>query len=120
MTFKEFKERVFKGIEQGGLSVLLYAEGRAKVYVPVDTSNLQKSISNTGFTLADTGLSRARINASAKYAAPVEFGHLTKPFAKTSGVQNFVKAQPFMRPAVADAVDNGGDIMVAAIQEQLS
>lgn len=47
-----------------------------------------------------TGNIIANVGPCVDYAEAVEFGHLTRPFRKTSGCQRFVAAHPFLTPAV--------------------
>ncbi|CUX18485.1 HK97-gp10 family putative phage morphogenesis protein [Clostridium sp. C105KSO13] len=56
--------------------------------VPVDTGTLKRSI--TGPELTDGGLT-AKVEATAEYAAYVEYG------------TRYMKAQPYMRPALEKA-----------------
>lgn len=42
---------------------------------------------------------RAVVGPCVDYAVPVELGHLTKPFRKSYGAQNFVPGRPVLKPA---------------------
>jgi hypothetical protein len=98
-------------------------EGQAKVRAPVDLGALKGSIytvtaGHDGYPDAKAAVKSANPDVltephprpknkltahtgpCVEYAAPIEFGHLTRPFKESVGVQNFVAAQPYLIPAV--------------------
>lgn len=75
-------------------AIAVQAEGYAVALCPVDTSRLKNSISHA-VEVADE---RAYIGTNVEYAPYVEFG--TSKMA----------AQPFLKPAIADHVDEYKDI----------
>jgi hypothetical protein len=79
-------------------------QNRARGYCPVDTGRLRSSISSVSGR--DSLGFYVEVGTSVEYAVPVEFGHLTRqpgPQSRRRGGQRFVPAQPFMRPALAEA-----------------
>jgi hypothetical protein len=80
-----------------GLSMAYMIEAGAKQRVPVKTHALQNSIKVSDVKRVPF---YCRVGPHMDYAAAVEFGHLTKPFRKSQGVQRFVAARPYLIPAV--------------------
>ena len=78
----EIKAALLRGLETCGL----VAEGYAKKLAPVDTENLRNSITHT----VDDGEPAAYIGTNVEYASYVCLGTI------------HMKAQPFLKPAVAD------------------
>lgn len=78
-------EAVARALEAIGLQ----AEGYAKMKCPVDTGNLRNSITHT----TDADGKKEYIGTNVEYAAYVEYGT-----QKT-------KAQPYLKPAVVNHVD---------------
>ena len=76
------KSALLKGLETCGL----VAEGYAKKLAPVDTGNLRNSITHT----VDEDEPAAYIGSNVEYASYVCLGTI------------HMKAQPFLKPAVAD------------------
>ena len=76
------KSALLKGLETCGL----VAEGYAKKLAPVDTGNLRNSITHD----VDDGEPAAYIGTNVEYAPYVCLGTI------------HMKAQPFLKPAVAD------------------
>ena len=76
------KSALLKGLETCGL----VAEGYAKKLAPVDTGNLRNSITHT----VDEEETAAYIGTNVEYASYVCLGTI------------HMKAQPFLKPAVAD------------------
>jgi hypothetical protein len=98
-------------------------EGQAKNKAPVDLGALKNSIytvteGHDGYDAASGAAKEAnpKVNTAphpkpkndltahtgpcVEYASALEFGHLTRPFEKSYGAQNFVPAQPYLIPAV--------------------
>ena len=73
----------------------IQVEAEAKVRAPVITGYLKNSIK-----ARRVNSKTYHVEVGADYGIHVEFGHLTKPFRKSYGVQRFVAAKPFLRPAV--------------------
>ena len=78
----EIKSALLRGLETCGL----VAEGYAKKLAPVDTGNLRNSITHE----LDDGEPAAYIGTNVEYAPYVCLGTI------------HMKAQPFLKPAVAD------------------
>ena len=78
----DIKSALLRGLETCGL----VAEGYAKKLAPVDTGNLRNSITHD----VDDGESAAYIGTNVEYAPYVCLGTI------------HMKAQPFLKPAVAD------------------
>ena len=78
----DIKSEILRGLETCGL----VAEGYAKKLAPVDTGNLRNSITHD----VDDGEPAAYIGTNAEYAPYVCLGTI------------HMKAQPFLKPAVAD------------------
>lgn len=76
-------------------SVAFQVEAEAKVRAPVDTGALKGGITTTK---KRRGL--YWVHDDVEYGIFVELGHLTRPFKKSYGAQNFVRSRPFMVPAV--------------------
>jgi len=102
-----FKDAVLRGLEKCGL----VAEGYAKKLCPVDTGNLRNSITHT----VDEQEPAAIIGTNNEYAAYVclgtgkyaEGGGRPTPWVYQDAKGNWhythgSKAQPFLKPAVAD------------------
>lgn len=117
----EFEAACLRALEKCGLT----AEGYAKKLCPVDTGNLRNSISHA----VDSGEMAAYVGSQTEYAAYVELG--TGKYAtgggrptpwvyqdakgnwhKTSGN----KAQPFIKPAVADHTQKYRDIIESELK----
>ena len=79
---EDIKAALLRGLETCGL----VAEGYAKKLAPVDTGNLRNSITHT----VDDGEPAAYIGTNVEYAPYVCLGTI------------HMKAQPFLKPAVAD------------------
>ena len=79
---EDIKAALLRGLETCGL----VAEGYAKKLAPVDTRNLRNSITNE----VDDGEPAAYIGTNVEYAPYVCLGTI------------HMKAQPFLKPAVAD------------------
>lgn len=79
---EEIKAALLRGLETCGL----VAEGYAKKLAPVDTGNLRNSITHT----VDEDEPAAYIGTNVEYAPYQELGTI------------HMKAQPFLKPAVAD------------------
>lgn len=131
-TVTDNKEIVMDDLNHAKLRALekcgLIAEGYAKKLCPVDTGNLRNSVSHT--VVLDDSDSAAYIGTNSEYAAYVELG--TGKYAtggggrptpwvyqdaqghwhKTSGN----KAQPFIKPAVADHTKQYRDIIESEMQ----
>ena len=119
VTFVDLSDEVLEAFDEASLRALercgLQAEGYAKDLAPVDTGNLRNSISHK----VDEAEPAAYIGTNVEYAPYIEFGtgsestigggtpkehwaymgedgewHIGKP----------MKAQPFLKPAVADHV----------------
>ena len=78
----EIKSALLRGLETCGL----VAEGYAKKLAPVDTGNLRNSITHE----VDDGEPAAYVGTNVEYAPYQELGTI------------HMKAQPFLKPAVAD------------------
>ena len=78
----DIKSALLRGLETCGL----VAEGYAKKIAPVDTGNLRNSITHD----VDDGEPAAYIGTNVEYAPYQELGTI------------HMKAQPFLKPAVAD------------------
>ena len=78
----DIKSALLRGMETCGL----VAEGYAKKLAPVDTGNLRNSITHE----VDDGEPAAYIGTNVEYASYVCLGTI------------HMKAQPFLKPAVAD------------------
>ena len=76
------KAALLRGLEKCGM----VAEGYAKKLAPVDTGNLRNSITHE----VDNGEPAAYIGTNVEYAPYQELGTI------------HIKAQPFLKPAVAD------------------
>lgn len=81
---EEFQSACIRALEKCGLT----AEGYAKLLCPVDTGNLRNSITHQ----MDEGEPAAIIGSAVEYAAYVELGTSRQ------------RAQPYVKPAVADHV----------------
>lgn len=79
---EDIKSALLRGLEACGL----VAEGYAKKLAPVDTGNLRNSITHD----VDDGEPAAYIGTNVEYAPYVCLGTI------------HMKAQPFLKPAVAD------------------
>ena len=79
---EDIKAALLRGLETCGL----VAEGYAKKLAPVDTGNLRNSITHE----VDDGEPAAYIGTNVEYASYVCLGTI------------HMKAQPFLKPAVAD------------------
>ena len=79
---EDIKAALLRGLETCGL----VAEGYAKKLAPVDTGNLRNSITHT----VDEEEPAAYIGSNVEYASYVCLGTI------------HMKAQPFLKPAVAD------------------
>ena len=78
-------EQIAMALEAIGLQ----AEGYAKMKCPVDTGNLRNSITHT----VDADGQKTYVGTNVEYAAYVEMG------------TSRTKAQPYLKPAVADHAD---------------
>ena len=83
---KEASEAIKSGLLKGLETCGLVAEGYAKKLAPVDTGNLRNSITHT----VDEEEPAAYIGTNVEYAPYQELGTI------------HMKAQPFLKPAVAD------------------
>ena len=117
----EFGEALLRGLEKCGL----VAEGYAKKLCPVDTGNLRNSISHT----VDEQEPAAIIGTNNEYASYVELG--TGVYAEGGGrptpwvyqdakgnwhYTHGNKAQPFLKPAVAEHADKYREIIKNALK----
>ena len=97
---KEFQaaaeEQVIKALEMCGI----VAEGYAKDKCPVDTGNLRNSISNK----VQSDEKAAYIGTNIEYAPYVELGTGSFYQGGTPSIPG-QKAQPYLKPAVADHAD---------------
>ena len=82
---KEVSEKIKKALLRGLETCGLVAEGYAKKHAPVDTGNLRNSITHE----VDDGEPAAYIGTNVEYAPYVCLGTI------------HMKAQPFLKPAVA-------------------
>ena len=83
---KEVSEKIKKALLRGLETCGLVAEGYAKKLAPVDTGNLRNSITHE----VDDGEPAVYIGTNVEYAPYQELGTI------------HIKAQPFLKPAVAD------------------
>jgi hypothetical protein len=113
------RQEASKVVRAGAFAV----EGEAKNRAPVDLGALKGSIytvteGHDGYSAASGAAKQARPGVQTEphpapkndltahtgpcveYASALEFGHLTKPFTKSQGAQNYVPAQPYLIPAV--------------------
>ena len=117
----EFDEALLRGLEKVGL----VAEGYAKKMCPVDTGNLRNSISHT----VDEQEPAAIIGTNNEYAPYVEFGTgvyavgggRPTPWVYQDAKGNWhythgQKAQPFLKPAVAEHADKYREIIKNALE----
>jgi hypothetical protein len=88
--------RLETNVEKVGLAMAHSIEAQAKQLVPYDTHALQNSINVYDVRRAPF---YCKIGPHMDYAAAVEYGHLTRPFVKSQGVQRFVAARPYLTPA---------------------
>ncbi len=118
----EFGEALLRGLEKCGL----VAEGYAKKLCPVDTGNLRNSITH----VVDEQEPAAIIGSNNSYAAYVELG--TGIYAEGGGGRptpwvyqdaegnwhytHGQKAQPFLKPAVAEHADKYREIIKNALE----
>ena len=90
IKFTDNSKEVLEAMQQAAVRALetcgLVAEGYAKKLAPVDTGNLRNSITRT----VDDGEPAAYIGTNVEYALYQELGTI------------HMKAQPFLKPAVAD------------------
>ena len=90
IKFTDNSKEVLEAMQQAAVRALekcgLTAEGYAKKLCPVDTGNLRNSITHT----VDDGDPAAYIGTNVEYAPYVCLGTI------------HMKAQPFLKPAVAD------------------
>lgn len=117
---KEFEAALLRGLEKCGL----VAEGYAKNLCPVDTGNLRNSITHT----VDEQEPAAIIGTNNEYAAYVELG--TGKYAEGGRPTPWVyqdakgnwhmthgqRAQPFLKPAVADHAAQYRDILESELK----
>ena len=90
------KSALLKGLETCGL----VAEGYAKKLAPVDTGNLRNSITHT----VDEQEPAAYIGSNVEYASYVCLGTI------------HMKAQPFLKPAVADHKEQYREIIKSELE----
>lgn len=118
----EFGEALLRGLEKCGL----VAEGYAKKLCPVDTGNLRNSITH----VVDEQEPAAIIGTDSEYGGYVELG--TGIYAEggggrptpwvyqdTNGNWHYTrgqKAQPFLKPAVAEHADKYREIIKNALE----
>lgn len=117
----EFGEALLRGLEKCGL----VAEGYAKKLCPVDTGNLRNSITH----VVDEQEPAAIIGTNNEYAPYVELG--TGVYAEGGGrptpwvyqdakgnwhYTHGQKAQPFLKPAVAEHADKYREIIKNALE----
>ena len=90
IKFTDNSKEVLEAMQQAAVRALekcgLAAEGYAKKLAPVDTGNLRNSITHD----VDDGETAAYIGTNVEYAPYQELGTI------------YIKAQPFLKPAVAD------------------
>lgn len=89
------EEELAKSLEEIGL----IAEGYAKIKCPVDTGRLRNSISHI------TSSNMVAIGTNVEYGPYVELG------------TRRMKAQPFLRPAIEDHMQEYKDIIKKAIKD---
>lgn len=107
---EEFEAAVLRALEKCGLT----AEGYAKLLCPVDTGNLRNSITHQ----VDEGEPAVYIGSNSEYASFVELGTgkyypggRPTPWTYQDAKGNWhlthgQRAQPYLKPAVADHVSN--------------
>ena len=114
VQFTDNSKEVLEAMQEAALRALekcgLTAEGYAKKLCPVDTGNLRNSITH----IVDEGEPAAYIGSNAEYAAYVELGTgkyvsggRPTPWVYQDEKGNWhrtngQKAQPYLKPAVAD------------------
>ncbi len=86
--------------EKAVLRLAIETQNRARELCPVDTGRLRSSI--THIPGRDSRGYFVDVGSNVEYAAPVEFGTSRAP------------GQPFLRPALAEAVQAGLDVRGAA------
>lgn len=109
-VYKELETACQRALEKCGL----VGEGYAKKLCPVDTGNLRNSITHT---VADSGERAAYIGTNSEYGVYVECGtgiyypggrQTPLVYQDTKGDWHLThgqRAQPFIKPAVADHAD---------------
>ena len=99
----EVKAAIEKGIEKGLEMIGLKAEGYAKRKCPVDTGRLRNSITH------NTRMSEKAeyIGTNVEYAAYVELG------------TQRTKAQPYLKPAATEHMDEYERILKACVKEAI-
>lgn len=115
----EIKKKIVKGLEQCGL----VAEGYAKLLAPVDTGALRNSISHKVDDM------ECYIGTNMEYAPYVEYGTgvyyqggRQTPWVYKASDGNFYmtkgqRAQPFLKPSVANHINQYKSILEDALKE---
>lgn len=128
ITLEDHSDEVLAALESACAIALetcgLVAEGYAKKQCPVDTGTLRKSITHT----VDTNEKTAYIGTNSEYATYVEMGtgkYYTggrpKPWSHQDEKGNWhttagQRAQPYLKPAVADHAEQYKNIIQAALK----
>lgn len=128
ITLEDHSDEVLAALESACAIALetcgLVAEGYAKKQCPVDTGNLRNSITHT----VDQNEKTAYIGTNSEYATYVEMGTgkyypggRPKPWSYQDENGNWhttsgQRAQPYLKPAVADHVEQYKNIIQAALK----
>lgn len=118
---EEFQAAVLRALEKCGLT----AEGYAKKLAPVDTGNLRNSITH----VVDEAEPAAYVGSAVEYAVYQELGTgiyypeggRQEPWVYQDAKGNYhmtrgTKAQPFLKPAVADHVQQYKSIIESELK----
>lgn len=128
ITLEDHSDEVLAALESACAIALetcgLVAEGYAKKQCPVDTGNLRNSITHT----VDQNEKTAYIGTNSEYATYVEMGTgkyylggRPKPWSYQDEKGNWhttsgQRAQPYLKPAVADHAEQYKNIIQAALK----
>lgn len=101
-------DAILRALDIVGNKAADYAAGLA----PVDTGNLKNSITSE----VDAGEQAVYIGTDVEYAASVEYGHHQEvgryvPEIGARLVREYVPAQPFLRPAIQEHIDEYRNII---------
>lgn len=122
IVLDEFSHAILRALEQCGLT----AEGYAKLLCPVDTGNLRNSITHS--VQLDDGEGAAYVGTNSEYGPYVELGtgvHYPggrpTPWVYQDAKGNWhlthgQRAQPYIKPAVADHVSTYKDIILGELK----
>lgn len=122
IVLDEFSHAILRALEQCGLT----AEGYAKLLCPVDTGNLRNSITHS--VQLDDGGGSAYVGTNSEYGPYVELGtgvHYPggrpTPWVYKDAKGNWhlthgQRAQPYIKPAVADHVSTYKDIILGELK----